>query len=312
MNPLNTLQLDELLLDYIYEKNCIPFIGPDAYKSWLKEDIATKWIDEYAYPLEKSHPLAKIAQYMSIVNPDRNFPEKALSKYLRLQKIPDFSTKENQYSPYSVLAELDLPIYITTNYDHCMEEALRSRGKEPVSDFCRWNENLAKYTEEAGIKNAFDPSLNYTPTPARPLVYHLNGDMDVPRSMVLTEVDYFDFLINMHKMTESKALPSVIRTGLTMSRLLFIGYDLEDITFRVIFHGVLNFFNTRYNEELHISLQLKREVNKKKNIQVYNDYLKKYAINLYHIQLIDSEFNDFVQSLRISWDEYKKRKSSSS
>lgn len=151
MTSLENNAWNELLLDYIYEDNCISFIGPEAYKSWLGEDIASRWADNYSYPLEKSHPLAKIAQFLAIKHEDNNYPKKILSKYLKDKKIPDFSLSENSDSPYAVLAELDLPIYITTNYDHCMESALKSRGKEPVSEFCRWSEKLSNYAADKGL-----------------------------------------------------------------------------------------------------------------------------------------------------------------
>ena len=37
-----------------------------------------------------------------------------------------------------------------------MEDALVSRGKEPVTEICRWNESLYRYTKEAGICSVFD------------------------------------------------------------------------------------------------------------------------------------------------------------
>ncbi|MGB8035171.1 MAG: hypothetical protein WCF03_15265 [Nitrososphaeraceae archaeon] len=40
-------------------------------------------------------------------------------------------------TPPAVLADPDLPDYMTTNYDHFIEVALISRGKTPKSNFCR-------------------------------------------------------------------------------------------------------------------------------------------------------------------------------
>ena len=80
-----------------------------------------------------------------------------------------------------------------------MEEALSSIGKSPVSEFCRWNEEL----RTAGISSVFDKGRMYNPTAAEPLVYHLYGDLELPQSMVLTEKDYFDFLINIYREDEN-------------------------------------------------------------------------------------------------------------
>lgn len=65
-----------------------------------------------------------------------------------------------------------------------MEAALKSRGKDPVSEFCRWN----KVGEAGGITSVFDGEKQYMPTAARPLVYHLHGIIDKPQSIVLTEM----------------------------------------------------------------------------------------------------------------------------
>jgi hypothetical protein len=70
-----------------------------------------------------------------------------------------------------------------------MEEALKTRGKEPVSEFYRWNDYLRKAaTFDSGI------AKRYKPTSDRPLVYHLHGSIDVPQSMVLIVRDYIDFI----------------------------------------------------------------------------------------------------------------------
>ena len=68
---------------------------------------------------------------MAIENEDELFPKDILSSELNKIKPPDFSLEENRNTPYAVLADLNLPIYITTNYDYSMEAALESRGKKP-------------------------------------------------------------------------------------------------------------------------------------------------------------------------------------
>ena len=74
----------------------------------------------------------------------------------------------------------------------------------------------------------------YNPTASQPLVYHLYGDLGVPQSMVLTEKDYFDFLMNIYREDEKLILPSVIRKALATSSLLFTGYKIDDLSFRIM------------------------------------------------------------------------------
>ena len=43
---------------------------------------------------------------------------------------------------HAVLAESELPVYITTNYVHFMEFALKDKSREPFNESCVWNEDL--------------------------------------------------------------------------------------------------------------------------------------------------------------------------
>jgi hypothetical protein len=65
------------------------------------------------------------------------FPKHCIADAFGKKNPPDFSKKEE---PHGILADLNLPIYITTNYDSFMFDALKSRKKLPERDFCRWND----------------------------------------------------------------------------------------------------------------------------------------------------------------------------
>ena len=68
-----------------------------------------------------------------------------------------------------------------------MEDALfRNTGKKPESDFCKWNDNLINYVKTINSPSVFENG-QYKPTEERPLVYHINGDIAIPGSMVLTQ-----------------------------------------------------------------------------------------------------------------------------
>src|ERR687890_82202 len=214
----------DILLYLIYNHKCTPFVGPEAYSPWLGDNIAEKWIKEYGYPLENSHPLAKVAQFLAIKNGDDLYPKHILSRLLKEKEPPDFSLEEHRNTPLAVLADLNLPIYITTNYDHFIEEALISRGKQPISDFCRWSEDLVEYANDNEINsNLYDKDSGFKITPSNPLVYHLHGDIDHPQSMVLTEKDYIEFIIFLNRENETKALPLEIRKKINSEQLLFVG-----------------------------------------------------------------------------------------
>jgi hypothetical protein len=293
----------DILLYLIYNHKCTPFIGPEAYSPWLSDNIAEKWIKEYGYPLENSHPLAKVAQFLAIKNGDDMYPKYILSRLLKEKEPPDFSLEEHRNTPYAVLADLNLPIYITTNYDHFMEAALKSKGKEPVSEFCRWSEKLSNYARQAEMPYAFDKKKRYQPSETKPLVYHLHGDIDIPRSMVLTERDYIDFVINLNKNDEKLTLPSPIRTALATSSLLFIGYSFEDITFRVIFQGVMSLLDVM-GREISIAVQLPPQLTTERKEEAER-YLVQYTKDMYELHVYWGDSSKFVSELRQRWDKFK-------
>ena len=122
-------------------------------------------------------------------------PKELLQAVFEKAEPPDFRAPDE---PHGVLADLDLPIYITTNYDGLMLGALRDREKDPIRELCGWNELV-----RMASPSALDDGV--VPTPARPLVYHLHGHSDVPQSMVLTEDDYLRSWSGSRRTTASRS-----------------------------------------------------------------------------------------------------------
>ena len=174
--PLTELDWGDLLFAISVGK-CTPFIGPETCAPWLPigapwlplgEEIASKWTKPYEYPLQDSYQLSRVAQFLAIKDGSELTPKNLLSRELEElenNNRPDFALEKNRNTPHAVLAELKIPVYITTNYDHFMEFALSDKARGPTSDFCRWN----TYAEAAGLISVLNDS-KYKPTEARPLV----------------------------------------------------------------------------------------------------------------------------------------------
>src|SRR5262249_31993337 len=126
-------------------------------------------------------------------------------------------------------AGLPLPLYLTTNYDDFMVQALAKQDKDPRRDLCRWNPEIQ---DEPSV---FEKEPGYQPTVANPLVFHLHGHTR-PESLVLTEDDYLRFLAAMAG--EQDLLPPPVQKGLATASLLFLGYRLADWNFRVLLQGL--------------------------------------------------------------------------
>lgn len=221
----------ELLKSRIELGNCTPFLGAgvSAGRIPLGSVIAKEWADEFKYPLPDKDDLAKVAQYIAVRHGDAMFPkEEFLRSYIASATEPDFSSPGE---PYGILASLELPVYMTTNYDDFMFRALQHAQREPQLEYCRWNDQLTE------LPTIFDSDSGFQPSPEKPVVFHLHGHKGLPESMVLTEDDYLDFIV--HVSRDSESLPKRIQRALTGTSLVFIGYSLKDWSFRVLFRGLI-------------------------------------------------------------------------
>jgi hypothetical protein len=246
------------LLRSISRGQCTLILGSNLSESLIgsSREIAQSWAETYHNPMEphEREDLPQVAQYLS-VNQDAQVPREELIDYLRHELLerhadklpgisPDASLSEitaalgarsresNPADPYKVLADLPFPIYITTNAGNLLSEALRAAGKEPQVVLCRWNDDIEM------LPSIYDDEPNFRPSAERPLVYHLYGTFDEPDSLVLTEDDYFDFLIGV---TNNKDLiPIAVRQALADTALLFLGYRLDDWSFRVLFRSIMS------------------------------------------------------------------------
>ncbi len=158
----------DLLLGRIKDKNCTPFLGAGVCAGNIPfgSQIASEWAKKYDYPVEDCYDLIRVAQFVA-VNKDAMVPKEVMCKKINeLLKEVTQSYFEIPDEPHRVLADLQLLIYITTNYDDLMVRALKSRGKEPIKEYCRWNKSIQKHEQT---------SSDFDPTPENPLVFHLHG-----------------------------------------------------------------------------------------------------------------------------------------
>ena len=147
----------------------------------------------------------------------------------------------------------------------------------------------------------------YKPDVKFPLVYHIYGDIDTPESMVLTERDYFEFVINLNKSDEKDTIPPIIRQELNESVLLFIGYTLEDINFRAIFQGFLSFMSSidRKYRKPSIAVQIPPIISKENQAKMQK-YLEQYTRHMFDVRIFWGETIEFITELERKWNEFKK------
>jgi hypothetical protein len=293
MNTLEDRDWDSLLRR-IKHGNCTPFLGAGACAGFipLGSEIAQRWARDHGYPLSDPWNLPRVAQFLAIKR-DPMFPKDEIVSRFQTVIPPDFGAS---CEPHAVLADLPLPIYITTNYDDFMTRALRSRHRSPSRELCRWNSLVRDRP------SVFDPGSGAEVSVANPVVFHLHGHDEVPESLVLTEDDYLDFLVNVSR--DPQIIPRRIQKALASTSLLFIGYRLADWDFRVLFRGLIGSLE-RSLGRIRVAVQLAPEppeiggITQEEVQQYLEDYLAQDDVRVYW-----GKANDFVQELKERWEAF--------
>lgn len=258
------------LASNIRNQKCTPILGPDLASGFLgsRRVLATRWADTYKFPMARRdrENLPQVAQFLA-VEMERDFILDELIRYTYKEAVRQYKKflepgrdesdmddeprdavamalqdliteqgkrlrEDDEAEPHSVLARLNVSIYVTTNYGNMLEEALHAAGRDPVVELCRWN----PYTSSLPPLNERFPK--YRPSCDQPLVFKIFGELSQPESIVLTEDDYFDFLIGATR--NKNLIPPAVRGALCQSALLFLGYELDEWEFRVLFRTIIS------------------------------------------------------------------------
>lgn len=261
------------LVSAVVEGRCTPILGPGLLESYIgtTRELARQWADRHGFPLSPSirENLPQVAQYLAVdqdvafvrtklretlraellkrfeglVPPAARRPEVTLD-YL-LQAIGKQRIKSEPIEPHRMLARLPFLIYLTTNPDGLLALALHSAGRNPEVLNCPWH--LKTLPDDSDLLK--EPSLK------QPMVYHLFGRLTEPSSLVVTEDDYFRYLIGVT--SNKKLIPALVRSRLAETSLLFLGFRLDEWNFRVFLRSVMNDeVENRRQRNTHVAVQL--------------------------------------------------------
>jgi hypothetical protein len=201
--------------------------------------------------------------------------------------------KQNPADPFAVLAQLPIPVYVTGAQNDLIADALRDAGKEPRIDFCRWTDDLL------GIPTI---DSDFQPDPQHPLVYHLFGRIKYPESLVITEDDYFRFLIGMKK--NRNFIHHSVGRAFADTGLAFLGFQLDDWNFRIMFRAIMDQEGGRGRRfrYAHVAVQIDPEEGRILEPRGAKSYLESYfhqpaaSISIYW-----GTPDDFARELRKHW-----------
>jgi CHAT domain-containing protein/SIR2-like protein len=301
---------------------CTPVIGPGIGDVLLgtRQEVARDWAQSYRYPMapHNRESLPQVAQYLS-VNQNRRFPRLELESYLRRTIVARYRDdlpadllgedasledliagawgarhRREEVEPYSVLAQLPAPVYVTTQPSRLLARALTDAGRRPELELCRWNE------EADWPESIFEREPGYRPTPERPLIYHLLGIFDEHESpLVLTEDDYFDFLIGVTR--NQDLVPKVVRRRLSDSALMFVGFRIDEWDFRVLYRSLMNSEGGRRRDDYtHVAVQIDPEEGATIDAGRARTYLESYFRDS-RVSLYWGSTEHFVKELQDAW-----------
>lgn len=257
------------LSDQLATGNLLPVLGPGLADEILgsRHDIARRWVKRWQMPLSphSQGDLAQVAQYLLIRGTDggiraqlikhldteiekkrakadddwarhgRDSPWRDLeyagnAPQLAICEVGRRLREKDELDPYAVAARLPIDVYVTTGWTDLLQNALTEAGRPPVTMSFAWD----RRTDPEALNDYVEPTVEH------PLVYHLFGRFEQRFSLVLTEDDYFAWY-SAWLQRRRKEVPDVVYGAFTERALMFLGFELDDWDFRVIFHGIKSF-----------------------------------------------------------------------
>jgi hypothetical protein len=261
----------EELSKSLQNESCTPILGPAMLEPlWgLPRVVAREWAEKRGFPLApyRSDELASVAQYLArrrngkanrtfVVQTWLETMEELLKKQwpglpegidgfpgLRpARRVATLASKagarlrQNELDPYRLLARLPVDVYLTATPDPLLADALRASvpPRVPIVEYARWTDDL-----ERKPRNFDENDKSHVVNRQQPLVFHLFGTLDEPDSLVVTEDDFFDYLIHVVKDANNTAVPSLVRTAWSKNALMLLGFDLDDWTFQALYRAIV-------------------------------------------------------------------------
>jgi hypothetical protein len=321
----------EELSKSLQDESCTPILGPAMLEPlWgLPRVMAREWAEKRGFPLApyRSDELASVAQYLArrrngkanrtfVVQTWLETMEELLKK-----QWPDLANgidgfqglrparrvaalaseagarlRQNPLDPYRLLARLPVDVYLTATPDSLLADALCASDPErpPIVEYARWTDDLERKPRKFDEDNK-SQDVNRQ----QPLVFHLFGTLDEPDSLVLTEDDFFDYLIHVVKDANNTAVPSLVRTAWSTNALIILGFDLDDWTFQALYRAIVQEpgHSLRQNQgTLSAAVQLTPEEDRNLRPQPALQYLEQ-VFGSESISLSWSEPQDFLREV---------------
>ncbi len=288
----------EDLTSAIREETCTPILGPGLIEFLIgtPQEIAWQWSKSKQFPMDPHNRSnwPQVARYLAITQSPA-FPRSALIHHLqseiqrrqkdKLQGAPGSASLDrlvslvgekcrqaNEAEPYRVLSRLPVKIYINANPDSLLFDALKEVGKAPRVALCPWNTEIEQPDWDHRKEQ------DYIPSKEEPLIYYLFGRLDQPASLVISDDDYFNYLIWISKeqVRPQPDIPLVVSAAWITNAQIFLGFQIDDWEFRVLLHSITNLDGGRKMRHNSVAVQVTPDEGPFLQPEMARRYLEKY------------------------------------
>jgi hypothetical protein len=144
--------------------------------------------------------------------------------------------------------EPEIPLSVRAGIDNIEERLLDNPGVPALDTIRAWRESVQTAPSELN-KQPWDTNT--------PVLYYVYGKALYEKTWVLTEDDFFDYLI---RHSTYKLLPKMVGEKLVAGSLLFLGFSLDDWKFRILFRLIMAKGGSKLRESYkHVGVQVDPE-----------------------------------------------------
>lgn len=324
------------ILQDIQEARCTPILGPGLLQPLLgsTRELARKWAEDNNFPMARpsDDDLPQVAQFMAMSQQRADWPRNQLRRHVCRELLhlhgaaidTALKAKYNDKLPvpagllddlleaawlarrdrvkvdsYTALASLPFAIYFDANPNDLMRRALTravtvaGQSKQPRSDTFNWVED--RQDPDSPFARGQPP---YTPSEKEPLVYHLFGDCRHWEGVPVTEDDHFAYLANFGRGADD--MPDPVQQALNRTSLMFLGFQLDDWSFRVLLHALKRFQNRLSEDYKNVAVQIDPAEGRIRDAVRARDYMNQY-LQAKRTVVFWGSTDDFLEELWGAW-----------
>jgi hypothetical protein len=267
-----TEEQEKFISDFVKalkENNAAIFAGAGlsaaaGYVNW--KELLKPIADQLKLNIDDEHDLIALAQDHVNETGNRNT--------INQKVVEEFNKKAKLTENHRILTRLPISIYWTTNYDSCIEDALKKAYKTP--DVKRRNEDF---------------TINLPKRDA--VIYKMHGDITSPTEVVITKDDYEDY-------DQKRAIFSnAFKNDLIYRTFLFLGFSFSDPNVEYLISRIRLVVGQNVKTDYWITKREDDE-NRKNKQKIKEKHLKRYGIHTIYINDY-KEIENILQAIEVRY-----------